>query len=109
MRPSGAGWHLTTPEISHRVAEFVVPLCPARREAADLVTTGAAIPGFGDQFHSGQCRILAASLQKAALIVEAVRLARENSAEIKAEPIDMGLGHPIAKAVGDHLDNPHVA
>jgi hypothetical protein len=52
---------------------------------------------------------LAASLEKPALIVEAVRLARENGAEIEAKPIDMGFRNPIAQAVGDHLDHPHVA
>ena len=99
---------LAAPEIAHGVAEFVVPLGPARREPADLVAAGAAIPGLGDQLHRGEHRILTAGLQKAALVVEAIRLAREDRAEIEAEAVDMGLVHPIAQAVGDHLDDADV-
>jgi hypothetical protein len=44
---------LAAPEIAHGVAEFVVPLGPARREAADLIAAGTAIPWLSDQFHTG--------------------------------------------------------
>ena len=40
---------LAAPEVAHRIAVLVVPFRPARREAADLVAAGAAIPGLGDQ------------------------------------------------------------
>src|SRR5271154_4943874 len=100
---------LATPKIAHRVAEFVVPLGPARREAPNLVAARTAIPRLGDQLHGGEYRVLAASFQKTALIVKPVRLTRQNGAEIKAKAIHMGLGHPIAEAVGDHLDYPHIA
>jgi hypothetical protein len=52
-RGQSARRHLAAPEIAHGVAEFVVPLGPARREAADLIAAGTAIPRLGDQFHSG--------------------------------------------------------
>jgi len=52
-RGQSARRHLAAPEIAHGVAEFVVPLGPARREAADLVAARTAIPRLGDQFHSG--------------------------------------------------------
>ena len=46
-----------------------------------------------------------AGLQKAALIVETVRLARENRAQVEAKTIHMHLVDPVAQAVGDHLDD----
>src|SRR5271154_3210511 len=99
---------LTAPKIAHRVAEFVVPLGPARREAPNLVAARTAIPRLCDQLHGGEYRVLAAGLQEPALVVKAVRLARQDGAEIKAKAIHMGLRHPIAEAVGDHLDHPHM-
>ena len=93
-RGEGARRCLTAPEIAHRVAEFVVPFGPARRKAADLVAAGPAIPRLGDQLDGAQHRVLAARFEEAALIVEAVRLAREDRAEIEAEAVDMGLAAP---------------
>src|SRR5436305_372297 len=38
---------LAAPEVAHRIAEFVVPLRPPRREAAHLVAARATIPRLG--------------------------------------------------------------
>src|SRR5690606_10169224 len=60
------------------VAIAVVPLGPARREVGDLVAARTDVPGLGDQLDAGEDRILAAGVQKAAALVEAVGLAGED-------------------------------
>src|SRR5580704_2905971 len=102
-RGHGAGGVLPLPESAYCVAEFVIPFGPAWRKFADLIAARAAIPRFGDQLDSAQHRILAAGFQKATLVVEAIRFARKNSAEIKTETIYLGFLDPITQAVGDHL------
>src|SRR5205085_1214511 len=99
---------LATPEIAHGITEFVVPLGPTRRETTHLVSARPAIPRLGDQLDSAQLRVLAACLQKAALIVEACGLAGEDRAKIETEAVDMRLARPIPQTVGHHLDHPHV-
>src|SRR5207237_7240796 len=61
---------LAAPEIAHRIAEFVVPLGPARREATHLISARTAIPRLGDQLDRAQLRVLAAGLEEPALIIE---------------------------------------
>ncbi len=97
------------PVISYGVAERVVPLGPARREAADLVAARAAVPWLRDELDFREQRILSDRLQKAALGLEAVGLAREDRAEIEAEPVDPHFAHPVAQGVGDHLDDARMA
>ena len=99
---------LAAPEIAHRIAEFVVPLGPARREATHLISARTAIPRLGDQLDRAQLRVLAAGLEEPALIIEPAGLAGENRAEVEAKAVDMRLARPIAQTVGDHLDHPHV-
>ena len=106
---SAAGGRLAAPEVAHRVAILVVPLGPARREAADLVAAGAAVPRLGDQLHRARAPDPAAGLQETAVLVEAVRLAREDGAEVEAEAVDVHLLHPVAQAVGHHLDDARMA
>src|SRR6185312_13748289 len=77
------------PEVAHGIAELVVPFGPARREGADLVAARTQIPRLGDQLHRAEDGILAARLEEAALIVEAVGLTRQDGAEIEAEAVDM--------------------
>src|SRR5215472_6079837 len=107
-RSDHARRRLAAPEVAHRVAELVVPLGPSRREGPDLIAAGTAIPRLGDQLDRTQLRVLATRLQETALIVEAARIACQNSAEIEAEAVDVGFGGPVAQAVGDHFDHPHV-
>src|SRR6185437_11781469 len=103
-RPSFAA-----PVIAHRVAELVVPFRPARRKTADLIAAWAAIPRLRDQLHRVEQRILTDRLEEAALLVEAMRLARENGTEIEAEAVDMHLRDPVAQTVRDHLDDTGMA
>ena len=93
------------PERAHGVAELVVPLRPAGREAADLIAARTDVPRLGDQLHRRQHRVLQAALQEAVRRIEAVVLARQDGAEIEAETVDVHLGHPVAQRVGDHLQH----
>ena len=97
---------LSTPEIANRISKSIVPLRPSRREATDLITSRSAIPRLRDEFDAPQHRVLAAGLQKAALIVEAVRFARQNCPEIKSETVNVHFFDPISKTIRDHLDHP---
>jgi hypothetical protein len=74
-----------------RCRETVVPLHPARREVADLIAAGAAVPGFGDQLHLAQHRVLAAGDEEAVALVEAVVVAPENGRQVEAEAVDVHL------------------
>src|SRR6185312_17262404 len=74
-----------------------------------LIAAGAAVPGFGDELGGAKYGVLAAGLEKAAAIVEAVGLAGEDGAEIEAKAVDMGLRDPVAKAVHDHLHDARMA
>jgi len=53
-----------------------------------------------------QARVLAAGDQEAAANIKPTGLAREDGAEVEAEPVDVGLLHPVAKAIHDHLQHP---
>src|SRR5208337_464769 len=97
------------PEIARGVAERVVPLRPARWEAADLIAARTAVPGLRDELDFGEQRILSDRLEKAALGFEPFVLAREDRAEIEAESVDPHFAHPIAQGVADHLDDARMA
>src|SRR5580700_3970051 len=49
---------ITLPVCAYRVAELVVPLCPAGRETADLVAAGTDIPRLSNHLHLRQHRVL---------------------------------------------------
>src|SRR5882672_4158288 len=46
------------PVTPHRAAIAVVPFGPLRGERADLVTAKAEVPGFGDELHRREHRVL---------------------------------------------------
>src|SRR5690554_7352830 len=69
---------IATPEGATSVAVPVVPFRPARWKAADLVTAGAAVPGLGNQLHLAEHRILAAGVEKATALVEAMGFAAKD-------------------------------
>src|SRR5471030_3346051 len=73
------------PERAYGVAKLVVPLHPAGREMPYLVTTWANVPGFGDQFHLTQDRVLAAGNQETVALVEAIVITPQNGRQVEAE------------------------
>src|SRR5438552_3492613 len=108
-RSQSRGRRLSPPEIANRISKSIVPLRPSRREASDLITSRSAIPRLRDEFDAPQHRVLAAGLQKAALIVEAVRFARQNCPEIKSETVNVHFFDPISETVCNHLDHARMA
>ena len=100
---------LAAPEVADVIAKPVVPLGPARGKTAHLISARTAVPRLGDELDVGERRILAYDLQKSALGVEAVGLARQDRPQIEAESVDPRFVHPIAQTVHDHLDDARVA
>ena len=91
-----------------RVAELVVPLGPARRELADLIAARADVPRLGDQLDAAQHRVLAAHVEEAAALVEAVRLAGEDRGKVEAEAVDAHFVDPVAQRIRHHLEHPRM-
>ena len=95
----GQGSTIATPETSGGVAEPVVPFTPMGREAAELVTAGANIPGFGDQLQIAQHGILGNRRQQRGCGVEPVRAAAERGGEVEAEPVHAAQIGPGAQRI----------
>ncbi len=74
------------PIFAHAVAIFVVPFGPTGRKAADLIAARADIPGFADQLHASQRRILGDGVEEAAALVEAIGLAPRIEPRSKRKP-----------------------
>src|SRR4051812_6887518 len=91
------------PEGPDRVAIAVVPLGPSGGEASDLISARTAIPGLGDELDLAEERILPAGVEKASILVKAMRLPRQDRCKIEAEAVDMHLLRPITQAVRDQL------
>ena len=85
------------PIAPHGIAIAVVPLRPAGREAADLIAAGADVPGLGDQLDPRQDGVLAAGVEEAAALVEAMRLAAQDRRQIEAEAIHLHLRRPSSE------------
>ncbi|CCJ78250.1 hypothetical protein BN135_3314 [Cronobacter muytjensii 530] len=96
---------IALPVFAHRIAIFVVPLRPARREAPHLIAAGADIPWLADKLHLREHRILHDGVEKAATLVEALRLAPEDSAEIEAKTVDMHRFRPVTQGIHHHLQH----
>ena len=65
--------------------------------------------GSAISFDLDEHGILAAGVEEAAALVEAVGLARQDGREVEAEAVDAHLGRPVAQAVGDHLQHARMA
>ncbi|KAF1030541.1 MAG: hypothetical protein GAK37_01254 [Pseudomonas sp.] len=85
------------PECTHGVAKAVVPLGPARREPAHLITAGAAVPGLGDKFDLAQHRVLVAGHKEAVALVEAFAVAPQNGRQVEAETVHVHFRGPVAQ------------
>jgi len=94
---------ITAPEPPYRVPVAVVPFGPAGAELAEAIAIGPDIPGFRDQFHAGEPRILPHRRQEAPRRIEAGSGPGESGREVEPKAVDMHDLHPIAKAVHYHL------
>ena len=102
---------VAAPELAHRVAVAAVPLGPAGREVAHLVSALAEVPGFGNQLHLRQHGVLLDDVEERAQLVDLEELARQRAGEVEAEAVDVHVDDPVAQAVHDELEHarvPHV-
>src|SRR4029078_5504324 len=76
------GAAVATPETPHRVAVLAVPLGPLRREVTDLVTAFAEVPGFGNELHLRQDRVLVNDVKERAQLVHGMQLTSQCAREI---------------------------
>src|SRR5271165_7579807 len=100
---------VTLPEPAHGVPILVVPLRPAGREVADLVSARAGIPGLGDQLDRRQRRILRHRVEEAGMLAVLAIDTRESGREVEAETIDTHFLGPVAQAVHDHAQHIRMA
>ena len=96
---------IAAPEATHAVTKSIVPFGEARRMVAELIASRTDIPGFGDQLHAGENRILAKRVEEAGTGIEPVRLAAQRRAEIEAKSIDVERVHPVAQRIHHHLQH----
>jgi len=96
---------VTLPEPAHGIPILVVPLRPARREVADLISVRAGIPGLGDQLDRRQCGILCHRIQEARMLGVLAIDARESRSEVEAEAVDTHFLVPVAQAVHYHAQH----
>ena len=74
-------------------------------EVADLVAARAHVPRLGDQLHLREDRVLVDDVEEGAQLVDVVQLAGQGAGQIEAETVDVHLGHPVAQAVHDELQD----
>ena len=105
-RPKSASMlRLAAPEVAHGVAVAPVPLGPVGREVADLVAALAHVPGFGDELHGADDRVLLDDVEEGREAVDGVQLAGQRGRQVEAEAVDVHLLDPVAQAVHDELQD----
>src|SRR5271165_6337712 len=96
---------VTLPEPAHGVPILVVPLRPARREVADLVSARAGVPRLGDQLDPRQRGILRHRVKEAGMLGVLAVDARESRREVETETIDTHFPTPVAQTVHYHAQH----
>ena len=96
---------IAAPEATHAITKQIVPFGEARRMVAELVASRTDIPGFGNQLHAGENRVLAKRVEEAGTRVEPVCLTAQRRAEIEAKTIDVERVHPVAQRIHHHLQD----
>jgi len=102
--PGDAG--VAPPETPHPVAVFSIQLGPIDGKIADLVTSVSEVPGFRDELHPREHRVLVHRLEKGGAPLVAVPRAAQLDGQVEAEPVHVHLLHPVAKAVHDEAQGP---
>ena len=88
------------PEVAHPIAEPVVPLRPAAREAADLPAAVADVPRLGDHLDALERGVGDDRLEQRMLRIElAALVAPERRGQVEAEPVDLHVVRPVAQRV----------
>ncbi|MNJ15332.1 hypothetical protein D3C77_95770 [compost metagenome] len=97
------------PEGPHGIAKAVIPFRPAGGEVAHLITSRAAVPGFGDQFDLAEQRVLTTGDEEAVTFVKALVITPENGRQVEAETVHVHLAGPVTQRVGNQLQHAGVA
>src|SRR5271166_2872030 len=100
---------VTLPEPAYGVPILVVPLRPARREVAELVSARAGIPRLGDQLDRRQRGILCHRVEETGMLGVLAIDARESRGEVEAETVDTHFLFPVAQAVHYHAQHIRMA
>ena len=72
------------------------------RKAAKLISARPDVPGFGDQLHAAENRVLSDRGQEGRGLVEPVRPPRQCRGQVEAEAVDMHHLDPVAQGVHHH-------
>ena len=99
---------VTSPEAPDGVPILPVPLGPAGRKIAELISVRAEIPRFGNQFEPGHHRILSDRIEECTALAIIAVFAGEARAQIEAETVDMHLQCPVTQRVHDQLQHPRM-
>src|SRR6202043_2187997 len=97
-----------SPEAPDDVPILPVPLGPAGRKVAELISVRAEIPGFGNQLEPGHRRVLSDRIEERAALAIIPVFAGETRAKIEAETVDMHLQGPVTQRVHDELQHPRM-
>src|SRR5262249_13857763 len=77
IRNLAEGLILAAPVVTHAIPIFSVPLQPQRRKLSHLITALADIPGFCDEFHLADHRILLDDVEESREAIHVVKLPRQ--------------------------------
>src|SRR5260370_29925881 len=99
---------VTSPEAPDDVPILPVPLGPAGRKVAELISVRAEIPRFGDQLEPGHRRVLSYRIEEPAALAIIAVFTGETRAQIEAETVDMHLQGPVTQRVHDQLQHPRM-
>ncbi len=99
---------VAAPEAAHGIAEAVVPLRPAAREAPGLIAALAEVPRLGDQLDRGEHRVARDRVEEARARRRPLASPHQRGGEVEAEAVDVHLEHPVAQAVEHELEHARV-
>ena len=101
---------VAAPVGAHRVADSGRSTPPSRaRSGRPDSRPGPMSHGSAISLTWLRARVLPAGIEEAAVLVEAVRLARQDGGEVEAEAVDAHVARPVAQAVHHQLQHAGVA
>ena len=102
-RHLAAAYARLQPVAANGVAKFIVPFHEASGETPELITVVACIPGFCDQAHLREKRILSQRGKECRPRIVAMMQPTQYWREIKTESIDTHFPHPVTQRIEHKL------
>src|SRR5262245_2333471 len=93
------------PKTSHSVAIFGVPFGPQNGKVSNLIAAFAQVPGFRDELHLRQHRVLMYNVKESSQPIHRMELPRQCGCQIEAKSIDMHVERPVTQAVHNQLQS----